>query len=361
MNHILSARQFTPEYQEQLYHEAEELGSRLNYYEDYRLLAQKHLGLVVATMFYEPSTRTKMSFDSAAQRLGASVIGTENASYFSSAIKGETLEDTTKTVARLADVMVLRHPETGSAEIAAAQNVIPIINGGDGKGEHPTQALLDLHTIRKEKGRLNDLTVVIGGDLKRGRTARSLALMLSQYDNNQMRFVSTPEYQIGSDIKDHILASGTKIEETDDMYSAFEGADAIYWTRLQRERSGEQTKEDDIPIFPALPATTEEAVEILRSQMDYVMAKLIPKPAEMQASHFIIGQAELQTMDEQTILMHPLPRVDEIHQTVDSDPRAKYFEQVENGLHVRMAILDQFLKQAAEERKAKALLRQGEL
>lgn len=354
MNHLLSARQFTPEYQDHLFNQAEEMRSRLKYPDAWRLLAQKHLGMVVASMFYEPSTRTKLSFDSAAERLGASVIGTEDAGTFSSAIKGETLEDTTQTIGRIADVMVLRHPQTGSAEIAAAQNAIPIINGGDGKGEHPTQAALDLHTIRKEKGRLDDLTVVIGGDLKNGRTARSLALRISQYKSNKLRFVSTPDFQMGSDIKEQILSTGTTIEETDEMYDAFKDADVIYWTRLQRERL-DRPKEDDIPIFAPPPRDTEEAVKILQTKMDYVMNKLNPKPAERQPSHFVINQAELQVMAEESILMHPLPRVDEINKSVDRDSRAKYFDQVENGLYVRMALLDEFLNQAAEDRMPKEL------
>lgn len=279
------------------------------------LLAGKHAGKVVATMFYEPSTRTRLSFESAAGRLGAHVISTENAGEFSSAIKGETLEDTTHTIGRMADVMVLRHKETGAAERAAGTNTLPIINGGDGKGEHPTQTLLDLHTIQREKGRLSDLTVVIGGDLANGRTARSLAFGLSAYTGNNLRFVSTPDFKIGDDVKDHLESAGTPYEETDDMFSAFEGADAIYWTRLQRERLDASLKSPEDPIDHLSP------------------------------SAFSIGQAALQIMPEDAIILHPLPRVDEIEASVDSDPRAKYFDQVENGLYIRMALLDQILSE----------------
>ena len=312
-----------------------------------RVLAQKHLGMVVATMFYEPSTRTRLSFESAAGRLGAHVISTENAGEFSSAIKGESLEDSTKTVGRLADVMVMRHKMTGASEIAAGVNAIPVISGGDGKGEHPTQALLDLDTIQTEKGRLSDLTVVIGGDLANGRTARSLALMLSQHNNNQIRFVSTPDFQIGSDIKEHLNLSGTKFSETDDMYSAFEGADAVYWTRLQRERLIATTADtEDIPILPPAYETVEQAVELLWPHMLKLTEPIQPKAVELTPSAFSIGQAALQVMEPDTIIMHPLPRVDEIDPSVDLDPRAKYFDQVENGLYVRMALVDQILNDA---------------
>lgn len=312
MKHILSARQFGPEDHAEIFEKAAEMREMVEQKKRHAL-ASRHAGKVVATMFYEPSTRTRLSFESAAGRMGAHVISTENAGEFSSAIKGETLEDTTKTIGRMADVMVLRHKETGAAERAASTNALPIINAGDGKGEHPTQTLLDLHTIEREKGRLSDLTVVIGGDLANGRTARSLALGLSAYKANDLRFVSTPDFQIGDDVKDHLRTSGTSFTETDDMFSALEGADVIYWTRLQRERLDASKKTPEDPIDHLSP------------------------------SAFTIGQAALQIMPEDAIILHPLPRVDEIEASVDTDPRAKYFDQVENGLYVRMALLDQIL------------------
>lgn len=313
MSHILSARQFTPEYHAEVFEEATEMRVMVQSPEGRRDLAQRHLGMVVATMFYEPSTRTRLSFESAAVRLGAGYISTENAGEYSSAIKGESLEDTTETVGRFADIMVLRHKQTGAAEIAAGVNALPVINAGDGKGEHPTQALLDLYTIHNEKHRLSGLNVVIGGDLANGRTARSLAMMLSQYEANNIRFVSTPDFQMGTDVKEHLNWSGTSFSETDDMFSAFEGADVVYWTRLQRERLDAAAKSPEDPAGHVSP------------------------------SAFSIGQAALQVLPADAIIMHPLPRVDEIETSVDADPRAKYFDQVENGLYVRMALLDQIL------------------
>jgi aspartate carbamoyltransferase catalytic subunit len=341
MNHVISARQFTPDRQAEVFAAADEMRAKRNEPTERRVLAQKHAGLVVATMFWEPSTRTRLSFESAIARLGAGIISTENAGEFSSAIKGESIEDTTKTIGRLAHVMVMRHKQTGSAEVAAAQNALPIMNGGDGKGEHPTQALLDMKTIEKEKGRLSDLTVVIGGDLANGRTARSLSLMLSQYKNNRLRFVSTPDFQMGDDIKEHLRTTNTHYEETDDMFSAFEGADTIYWTRLQRERlklAG--------PVLPDLPhdcpPDIDSAVRALWPHMLQLKGELEPA-REFTPSQYVINQAALQAMPGDTIIMHPLPRVDEIHPSVDDDPRAKYFDQVEYGLDVRMALLDEEL------------------
>lgn len=342
MKHILSARQFSPEDHSEIFAAAAEMEHKVHDHDERRVLAQRHLGLVVATMFYEPSTRTRLSFESAAGRLGAHVISTENAGEFSSAIKGETLEDTTNTVGRLAHAMVLRHKMTGSADVAAGVEAVSVTNGGDGKGEHPTQALLDLYTIQSEKGRVSDLTVVIGGDLKNGRTARSLAMMLSHYKGNKIRFVSTPEFQVGTDIKEHLALSGTEFEETDDMYTAFEGADAIYWTRLQRERLDSEVIED-IPALPPAYDNVEQAVKLLWPYMLQMTDPERDKPKPLTPSHFIINQSALQVMEPETIILHPLPRVDEIDPSVDHNPRAKYFEQVENGLYVRMALLDQIL------------------
>lgn len=258
---------------------------------------------IIATLFYEPSTRTRLSFESAAQRLGYGVISTENANEFSSAIKGETIEDTIRTVSAYADAIILRHKETGAAEAAAAISTVPIINAGDGKGEHPTQALLDLYTIQREKGRTSKLRIVIGGDLAHGRTARSLAQLLSLYDDNHITFVATPELQIGKDIKDYLDKNGTVWVETDNINQAVADADVVYWTRLQKERFGDQSLE----------------------------------------CKFVIDETVLNAMSRSAIIMHPLPRVGEITCEVDSDPRAAYFRQVENGLYIRMALLEYVL------------------
>jgi len=307
--HILSARQFSAKQLENIFKLSDEMRDASRTRKGCRELAGSHIGSVVATLFYEPSTRTRWRFESAAQRLGASVIGTEDAGKYSSAAKGETLKDTIRTVDRYAHTIVLRHHTTGAADEAASVSRVPIINAGDGKGEHPTQALLDAYTINTKKGRLNDLRVVIGGDLAHGRTARSLAQMLSMYPNNRITFVSTPELQMGKDITDHLAQQQTGFTETDNVFSAVGEADVVYWTRLQRERHD---------------------------------------GADLQ-SGFVIDQAVMQAMSKDAIVMHPLPRVDEIATTVDDDPRAVYFDQVENGLYVSMALVDMVLTAATRD------------
>lgn len=303
MKHILSARQFDQAELEEVFERTDHIRNEQAI--NKRELAQRHLGEVVATVFYEPSTRTRLSHEAAAARVGASYISTENAGEFSSAIKGETLEDTIRTIGSYADIIVMRHPEIGAADRAATVSEVPIINAGDGKGEHPTQALLDMYTIKKHKNRIHDLEVVIGGDLAHGRTVRSLAMMLSLYDANRITFVSTQELQIGNDIKKHLEVTGTEYYETDDIYKALHAADIVYWTRLQKER--------------------------------------IKDP--MLGSSFVIDQAALQAMTKaDAAIMHPLPRVDEIAQSVDSDPRAVYLpQQVKNGMFVRMGLIDDLL------------------
>jgi aspartate carbamoyltransferase catalytic subunit len=293
--HVLSAHQADPDKIDKLFKQTDHMRYALSSRAAKRAMAQQHSGLIVATLFYEPSTRTRLSFESAAQRLGAGVISTENAGEFSSAAKGETLEDTIRTVDKYAEAIVLRHPEVGAAERAAAVSRVPIINAGDGIGEHPTQAYLDVRTIKEEVGRLQDLDIVMGGDLAHGRTARSLALLMSMYPDNRYTFVSTPQLQIGQDIKDHLTEVGASFTETDDMFSAVRHADVVYWGRLKKEYITDPT---------------------IRSE-------------------FTIGQTALQLMRPEARIMHPLPRVGEIEHSIDADPRAIYFDQVEHGLHVR--------------------------
>ncbi len=310
MKHVLAARQFSPEALGEIFDDADQMNELVHNSDNRRELAGRYLGSMMATLFYEPSTRTRLSFESAAQRMGMGLLSTENAGEFSSAIKGETIEDTIQVLDGYADMIVLRHKEQGAADRAAEVSAVPIINAGDGAGEHPTQALLDLYTIQKEKGRLDNLTVVVGGDLLGGRTARSLVQVLANYPGNTIRFVSVPELQIGDDIKLHLSEQGTNFEETEDMYQALQGADVVYWTRIQKERLRQ------FGVNPELE------------------------------SQFVIDQAALQAMPEDAIIMHPLPRVDEIHTTVDRDHRAKYFNQAENGLYVRMALIDQLMTQS---------------
>jgi len=303
--HVLSARQFSTDELGQIFEHTDDMRRAVE--AGRRQLATRRTGFVAATLFYEPSTRTRLSFESAAVRLGMGLISTENAKEFSSAIKGETIEDTVRVVGAYADTIVMRHHEDGTAEKAAAASKVPIINAGDGKNEHPTQALLDMYTIRREKGRLDNLHVVMGGDLKYGRTVRSLARLLSLYDNNHLSFVSVPELQMRDDITAHLDETDTSYTTTDDMFGVLHDADVVYWTRLQKERLG-----DD-------------------------------KDGSVESS-FVIDQAALQAMSGSATIMHPLPRVGEIDESVDADPRAKYFAQAENGLYVRMALLDMLLE-----------------
>jgi aspartate carbamoyltransferase catalytic subunit len=298
VRHILSAEQFTVEQLADIFARTDEMRGQLDH--NRQVLVERHKGIIAATLFYEPSTRTRLSFESAAQRLGMGIISTENAKEFSSNIKGETLEDSIITVSKYADVIILRHSEDDSAERAANASDVPIINAGAGKGEHPTQALLDLYTIKHAKGRTDNLHIVIGGDLEHGRTARSLARLLALYSGNRITFVSTPELQIGDDIKTYLDSKGIQHAQTSDLSPALHSADVVYWTRLQKERH---------------------------------------TGGNMQ-SNFSIGQAELDVMPDDAIILHPLPRNDEIQTIVDNDPRARYFDQVQNGLYVRMALLD---------------------
>jgi aspartate carbamoyltransferase catalytic subunit len=264
-------------------------------------------GRILATLFYEPSTRTRLSFESAMLRLGGQVVSTENAREFSSAIKGETVEDTVRIVAGYADAIVIRHFEQGAAARAASVAPIPIINGGDGPGEHPTQALLDLYTIKHELGRIDGLKVALVGDLKFGRAVRSLAMLFKLTTETEIFFVSPQNVPMGDDVRDALKAQGVKFSDRNDLDSVLPEVDVVYQTRIQRER--------------------------FDSDADYQAARGI----------YVFGAGEIMQMKERSILLHPLPRVDEISVDVDSDPRAAYFRQAHNGVYIRMALLDLLL------------------
>jgi aspartate carbamoyltransferase catalytic subunit len=264
-------------------------------------------GRIMATLFYEPSTRTRLSFESAMVRLGGSVIGTEAAHEFSSAIKGETLEDTVRMVEAYADVIVLRHDQAGSAARAAAVAGVPIVNAGDGPGEHPTQALLDLFTIHHELGGADGLHVVLCGDLRHGRTARSLALLLSLYDGVRLSLVAPQVVQMEGDILALLEARRIPYRVTDSLVDAVRDADVVYQTRIQKERFVDPEE------FGRARGET---------RIDARVLERLPRGA---------------------IVMHPLPRVDEIAPEVDADPRAAYFRQARNGVAVRMALLEMLL------------------
>src|ERR1700730_17729625 len=199
---------------------------------------QELKGRIMASLFYEPSTRTRLSFEAAMLRLGGDVLGTESAGEFSSVAKGETLEDTIQIVAGYADVIVLRHSDVGASRRAAAVSPVPVINSGDGPGQHPTQALLDLYTIQKELGRVDRVRIAMVGDLANGRTVRSLSYLLSKFDGVELVFVAPPAVAMGRDIKSHLEERGVSHRETEDLDTVLPEVDVVYQTRIQKERFG---------------------------------------------------------------------------------------------------------------------------
>ena len=264
---------------------------------------------IMLSLFYEPSTRTRFSFESAMLKLGGSIITTENAKEFSSGAKGETLEDTIRVLNAYGDVIVLRHFQAGAAEVASSVSKIPVLNAGDGAGQHPTQALLDIYTIYKELGRIDDIKIAMVGDLANGRTVRSLSMLLAKNCKNvSFYFVSPANIKMKEDIKDFLSSHNVKFQEEDDLKKAAQEVDIIYQTRIQKER--------------------------FLSSEDYEKAKGIN----------IINKEIMNLIKPKTIIMHPLPRVDEISYEVDHDERAAYFRQAHNGLFIRMALLKIFLE-----------------
>jgi len=259
-------------------------------------------GRLLATLFYEPSTRTRLSFEAAMYRLGGQVLSAESAAQTSSAAKGESLEDAIQVISGYADAIVLRHPEIGAAARAARSAQVPVISAGDGAGDHPTQALLDLYTIKKELGRVDHLRVGLAGDLRNGRTARSLALLLSCFPGNELVTISPSELRMGADVVDQL--KGHRLVETDDFDGAIAGLDVLYQTRIQAERFAS------------------------------------PDEYERYRGVYVVTVDLMRRLPEHAILMHPLPRVGEIDPQVDADPRAAYFRQARNGLWTRMAVLD---------------------
>jgi len=263
---------------------------------------------IMASLFYEPSTRTRFSFESAMMRLGGKVITTENAKEFSSAAKGETLEDSIRVISRYADVIVLRHSEEGASKRASLVSNIPVINAGDGTGQHPTQALLDLYTIQRELKKINGISIALIGDLKNGRTVRSLAYLLGKYKSIKIYLVSPKALRIGNDIKEYLTKHNVDYEETEDLLSIISTIDVAYQTRIQKER--------------------------FKSIKEYNRFKGCYK----------INLEIADKMKQKAIIMHPLPRVDEISPEVDSSPKAVYFKQAYYGLLIRMALLKTVLK-----------------
>lgn len=303
MKHIISARQFDRPQVERVLADAALMEAVLQGSPSDRLR-----GRVMAALFFEPSTRTRLSFETAMLRLGGSVISTENAREFSSAIKGESLEDTIAVVSGYADVIVLRHHEIGAAARAASISRVPVLSAGDGAGEHPTQALLDLYSILAEVGRLDDITVVLVGDLLYGRTVHSLLVLLALFSNVRVICCSPEQTPLPQDLADYAVQRGVQITCEQDLGRAVAEADVVYQTRVQKERF--------------------EDVEAYRAA----------------ASRYVIDAAILAKMKAGAALLHPLPRAGEIAVEVDRDPRAAYFRQSHRGVPLRMALLDNVLQ-----------------
>jgi len=302
--HVVEAQQFSREVMHEIFEVTKEMENVVSRYGS-SILNRR----IMATLFYEPSTRTRLSFEAAMYRLGGEVITTESAREFSSAAKGETLEDTIRIVEGYADVIVLRHYESGSARRAADAASVPILNAGDGPGQHPTQALLDIYTIQKEIGKLDGIKVALVGDLANGRTARSLAYLLTKYEDVKLYFVAPDVVRMKDDIKDHLNENNIAFEEESDLMKVTSEVDVVYQTRIQRERFGDRTE-------------------------DYEKAR----------GKYIIDKKVMSALSDDAIVMHPLPRVDEIDSVVDTDPRAAYFRQAHNGVFIRMALLRMVLE-----------------
>ena len=301
LRHVVESQQFSRSLLEELFVRSEEMKREPHHF------IGRLAGQVMAALFYEPSTRTRLSFEAAMLRLGGTTMGTDNAREFSSAAKGETLEDTIRIVSGYADVIVVRHKEEGAAKRAAAVSAVPIINAGDGPGQHPTQALLDLYTIRDELSKIDGVRVAMVGDLANGRTVRSLTYLLSKFKDIKLWFVAPPQVAMGDDLKAHLDERHVPWVETEDLNAVLPDVDVVYMTRIQKERF-----------------TDPEAYNAVKGV-------------------YRMDKASMTLMRKYAILMHPLPRVDEIAPEVDEDPRAAYFRQARNGLHIRMALLDKLL------------------
>jgi len=301
LNHFIESQQLDKQTIFSLFKKADELEKS-----NKKMFSKK----ILATLFYEPSTRTRLSFESAMLKLGGNIISTENAKEFSSAIKGESLEDTIRIISSYADIIVLRHFEEGAAKVAASVSYVPIINGGDGSGQHPTQALLDIYTIWKEIGRIENLTVVMVGDLKHGRTVRSLCYLLGKFKGIKIIFVAPKHLLIKDDIKGYLKRHNVEFEEQTELDRYLPKADVVYMTRIQKERM---------------------------SNEEYQSAK------EM----YSITDESLKLLNKNARLLHPLPHIEEIKlslKTEQEDKRVAYFRQAKNGLYIRMALLSYLLE-----------------
>lgn len=292
--HIIESQQFTPSIIQTIFDSADKFE---------KAPGKCMEGKIMASLFYEPSTRTRFSFESAMLRLGGNVLTTENAKEFSSTAKGESLEDSIKVVSKYSDVIVLRHPEQNASKRAMTTSCVPIINAGDGAGQHPTQALLDLYTIYKKIGRLEKLKIALVGDLKYGRTVHSLSYLLGKYKDIEIIFVSPEELKMKDDIKEYLDRHDIKYREVRTIEECISEVDVLYQTRIQKERF-----ED-------------------------------PQEYEKLKGVYQLDKETALKMKKEAIIMHPLPRIDEIKTEVDELEQAVYFDQAYYGLLIRMALL----------------------
>jgi aspartate carbamoyltransferase catalytic subunit len=304
LKHVISARQFDdPEFLLELFESANQMERD----DLFRALTDPLRGRILATLFYEPSTRTRFSFEAAMQKLGGGVITAENARDSSSATKGETISDTIRVVSGYADVIAIRHYEQGTAEAAARISPVPIINAGDGIGEHPTQALADVYTIKKELGRIGGLRVALVGDLLNGRTIHSLLPLLSLYPGVTIDLISPWQLRLPVLHREDLMAKGVVFHEGETLEGVIELADVAYITRVQRER--------------------------FASQEDYDAVK----------DAYVVDAQMANRLKPEAIIMHALPRVNEISPEVDGNARAAYFRQAKNAMYIRMALLKYLL------------------
>ena len=295
MKHVLSAKQYNRESLEELFRLTDDIKNNPQKY------SKKLEGKIVAVMFYEPSTRTRMSFQTAVLRLGGQVIATENAASNSSGRKGESLQDTVKILQGYADAIVIRHSSDTMPEEASQVAKVPILNGGAGKGEHPTQALLDVYTIREYRGNVDNLKIAVLGDLLNGRTIHSLLRLVSLYDNVKVYGLSKECFALPQEYIDMLAERGIEYKKCNSFDDIPKDVDVLYHTRIQSERfEGDFGREE-----------------------------------------YIINKETLNKFSEHTIVLHPLPRNEEISTDIDDDPRAMYFKQAHNGLYIRMGLFVQ--------------------
>ena len=296
MRHLMSPLDFTTEELDKLFDLANDIEKHPEEY------AHKCAGKKLATCFYEPSTRTRLSFEAAMLNLGGNVLGFSEATS-SSAAKGESVSDTIRVISCYADICAMRHPKEGAPMVAASRSAIPVINAGDGGHQHPTQTLTDLLTIRSLKGRLNNFTIGLCGDLKFGRTVHSLINALIRYDNVHFIFISPEELRIPSYVRDMLIEKNIPFEEVITLEEVMPQLDILYMTRVQKER-----------FF---------------NEEDYVRLK----------DFYILNKEKMGLANPDMLVLHPLPRVNEISVEVDDDPRAVYFKQAQYGVYVRMALI----------------------